>query len=140
MSHTQEQINEFGNNLIIYSFIVQTRLKLFHWQTQSYHKHVESGKMYEKISDLIDKFVETYSATISPSKRIELKQGDKKTWNISIENITEQGLMVVLEHFKKNFLLSSVDSFLSKNHPELINIRDEMIQVINQFVYLMSMK
>ena len=50
----------FGDNLIRTFFKFQNELKLYHWQTGSYSRHKATDKLFEKILERIDEFVEVY--------------------------------------------------------------------------------
>lgn len=136
------------STLLVYWFVnVQTYLKVFHWQANQYHQHVESGNLYTKLDTLIDRFIETYSATLSSnSKRIYINSqqtghSSNNTSNpvIKLGNVNNNGLDQLLIGFK-NFLLQEVpQKYNLGKHVDLMNIRDEMLQAVNQFMYLYSM-
>jgi hypothetical protein len=43
---------------IITEFLsIQQHIRIYHWTTSIYNQHVVSGQLYEKLDELIDKFV-----------------------------------------------------------------------------------
>lgn len=38
----------------------QNQVRIYHWQTKSYARHMAFGKTYDALGDLIDSFVEIY--------------------------------------------------------------------------------
>ena len=111
----------------------QSQVRIYHWRTRSYARHVASGNLYEEIDKLIDKFIETL-------------QG--KTERITYEQITiklfplEDQEMVELLHNFAIFLEEKVEAFLKKlgKSTDLQNIRDEMVGKVNQTKYLFSLQ
>ena len=47
-------------DLISFSFKLTNSLKLYHWQTTSYARHITSGQLFDLLIVLLDKLVETY--------------------------------------------------------------------------------
>ena len=37
---------------------IQQQIRLYHWTTKTYNQHVITGKLYEKLDEHIDKFIE----------------------------------------------------------------------------------
>jgi len=61
------------NKLGIVSIIFlqfKNQVKLYHWKTDLYARHVASGDLEEKISELIDRFIEVLQG--SRNKRLEI--------------------------------------------------------------------
>ncbi len=46
-------------NLISTFLCMQSQLRVWHWQTNSYAEHKALGKLYESLDGLVDDFVET---------------------------------------------------------------------------------
>jgi hypothetical protein len=112
-------------------FKFQHELKLFHWRTQSYAKHKASDKLFSKIIELIDDFIETYMGKFK--KRIEFNSNQ----GILIKTFTDKNINNLLESFAQ--FLTNLDKKLPKNSSDLINIRDEMLSNVNKTLYLFSL-
>ena len=50
------KIDEF----VSYTMSFLNNIQVFHWQTQSYAEHQALGEYYESLTDLNDKFVESW--------------------------------------------------------------------------------
>ena len=108
-------------------------IKLYHWKTDSYAAHQATDELYEKLDSHIDKFVEVYLG--KNNSRI-------KKW--------ESKLTVIQYNRKRNFrskILEYIEKltdlnlcFDEKKDMDLINIRDDILVDLNQFLYLLSFK
>jgi len=115
------------------------QLQLYHWKTKCYPRHVESGKLYKSIQDLIDKFVEVLQGKLG--NRLKYK---KITLKLSDRHNNEKTILKLLANFKE-FLVKDLEEFLDTisekmSNTDLKNIRDEMLSNVNQTLYLFSLK
>lgn len=109
---------------------LQNQLRIFHWQTKSYSEHKALGKAYEDLDGLVDTFVEVYFG----------KYGNinaKESFKLNLENYAEKNCrdtvqegIQYLENFSNN---------LNENDTELLNIRDEMLAVLERTKYLLRL-
>lgn len=111
----------------------QSQVRIYHWRTRSYARHVASGNLYEDIDKLIDRFIETLQGK---TERITYEQITIKLFPLKDEE------MVELLHNFAIFLEEKVEAFLKKlgNSTDLQNIRDEMVGKVNQTKYLFSLQ
>ena len=110
---------------------VLNMVKLYHWKTRSYSQHKATDELYERLNEHIDKFVEILlgkdeSRIKMMEKRIDL-----------IDPTTVQDFKVRIYEYR-NFLTEFNMYFDSKRDTDLLNIRDEILGDINQFLYLLS--
>ena len=117
--------------LILAFFEVQTQIKLYHWQTKQYSRHISTDKYVEKISELIDTFVEVFQGKYG---RIML--GSKNS--LRLENLSDANASNYLISFKK-FLEKDLPKFIQTEDTDLFNIRDEMLALTNQTIYLFTL-
>jgi hypothetical protein len=116
---------------------IQQQIRLYHWKTKSYARHVASGELYSKLDKLVDDFIETYQGKLGKS-RIQYEEID-----IKLLSIDDNDIIDVLNSFK-DFLVNHLESFLSKNlkgmsNTDLLNKRDEMLGEVNRSLYLFSL-
>lgn len=110
---------------------MQNQIRIFHWQTKSYSAHKALGHAYEKLDDLIDTFVETAMGR----NEVDLNDGNIK---IDLFDIDKLSLNEALETYK--VFLSEMSQKLSpETDSDLLNIRDEMLGVVNQTLYLLKL-
>lgn len=131
--------------LLFRSLEIQSILKIFHWQTKKYSYHVESGKLYEKLDELIDKYIETYSGGYIEESALKFEA----QYDVTVHNIDTSKLKDKLREFERaiNWVTNEIQHALAKDSSrnsrkqcvDLMTIRDEIIQVINQFRFLLSM-
>ena len=114
----------------------QIQVRVYHWNTRSYARHIASGKLYEDLDKLIDKFIETLQARMGKLQRIEYDHLTIDVFALDDKEMTE-----VLSSFLV-FLEEKIDSFLLKmgSCSDLKNIRDDMVAKINQTRYLFSLE
>ena len=123
--------------LLQYFFYYQNLIKIFHWQTQNYAQHIASDQLYNGLLPLIDKWVEVYQG-----KYARLMFDDQKKVNVPLRNLDVQDFTLHLNQFKL-FLMNDIPDFLSKEkemkNTDLLNIRDEMLALTNQTLYLLTL-
>jgi hypothetical protein len=118
---------------IISTFLqFSSQIKLYHWQTTNYARHIASDKLYKNINSLIDQFIEVYQG--KHKLRLQIEN------NIKINNLDDEDIITYLFSFK-GFLMDDLEDFLDDGmrNTDLINIRDEMLSTINQTLYLFTL-
>ena len=108
---------------------LQNQLRMLHWGTSSYAEHKALGKAYEGLDALIDTFVETYMGNHGkslPPIKLYLRP---YTLGSAMKLLYQSVHFFSLEMEKE--LAGSTD---------LSNIRDEMLGLINQTKYLLTLK
>jgi Family of unknown function (DUF5856) len=112
---------------------LQNQLRILHWQANLYGEHKALGKAYEELDELIDDVVEVHQG----------KYG-KILYNSPIElglvNKDEIDLPAILEEFT-DYLVSGYTVGLDPvKDSDCLNIRDEIMAVINRLKYLLTLK
>ena len=119
-----------GAKIILFFFELQMNLKMYHWTTDSYSNHKATNKLLDKLSDLIDSFIEKYMGAYS---RPVMKSGS----SISIQNMTKTKYVKLLKQAQE-YLRGDLEKVISKN-TELLNIRDEMLGELDQTLYFSTL-
>jgi hypothetical protein len=112
--------------LIDFFFELQTNIKLYHWMTSSYARHKGSDQLQGTLGEKIDRFVEVYIGRLGKPK-VHKKQ-------VSYRHMTDKEIVGYLKDKVK--YLEKLD--LSKWH-DLSNIRAEIVETINQGLYLFEL-
>lgn len=111
---------------------IQVQWKFLHWQTYGDAKHRLYGEIYDGLGDLIDDFTETM---MGKNGRPEFEPEFMLTFQdisaISIQNFVD-GIT--------EFLVGMSDQLDSRYDTDLLNLRDEMLGLINKSKYLMTLK
>ena len=106
---------------------IQTQFKVFHWQTRSYARHEAFGTAYDELSPLVDKFVEIVLGVTDERMKVEPME-----------------LVDVMGTDPKETCLKSIETIKAirgqyDEYPDLQNICDEMIGVIGQLKYRLTL-
>lgn len=110
---------------------MQNQLRIFHWQTKSYSTHKALGTAYEGLNDLIDTFVETALGR----KEVDLANGNI---NIMLFDSKELDITTALDTYTE-FLQGISNRLNPETDSDLINIRDEMLGLVNHTKYLLKL-
>jgi DNA-binding ferritin-like protein len=130
MSNNNNNNMSKGAKIVMFFFELQLNIKLYHWTTESYANHKATDKVLENISDLIDSFVEKYMGAFS---RPVLKSGS----SVPIQNISKNKYVKLLKQ-AQDYLRGDLEKVIAKNS-ELLNIRDEMLGVLDQALYFATL-
>jgi len=114
-------------------FEAQLNLKLYHWSTSSYPRHVATDSLLSKLQEHSDKFVEVF---VGKYGRGSLNMTKKV---VTLQMFDDKSVCKFLEDYIK-FLTNDVPKFLKKGDSDLFNIRDEMLGVCNQTKYLYALQ
>lgn len=106
-------------------------VKLFHWKTKSYAQHKATDELYAKLNEHIDTFVEI----LLGKDESRIKTIEKKC-NLINYNNTKDFKHKVYEF--RDFLIDISNHFDSSKDSDLLNVRDEILGDINQFLYLLT--
>jgi DNA-binding ferritin-like protein len=128
---TTNNLTQLNSNVKFF-LETQNQLKILHWQTKGYSRHIAFGDVYDKFDDLIDTFVES---SMGKYGRFTLNDESK---NIKIKNLSEIELSTFIKE-TQNFLVKLSDN-LDKNDVDLLAIRDEMLIEINKLSYLLTLE
>ena len=129
-------VRNYGSRVTVEFLEMLLLIKLFHWKTQSYATHKATDELYGTLNENMDKFIEILmgktGSRLDFSGRTTISLTDVKT--------TEELKQRVMKF--KVFLIELSDSkeLSPMTNTDLINIRDEILGDMNQFLYLISLK
>ena len=112
-------------------FHITTTIKLYHWQTTNFARHKATDSLHGALSELIDTFVEVYMGRY---QRPVYQNGFK----ISIQELTDDTAVGIIQEYI-DYLKNDVPKYLKSSDTDLLNIRDEMLQNLNQTMYLFTL-
>ena len=126
----------FQKEVTMQFFEMLLMIKLYHWKTHSYATHKATDELYSKFNEHMDKFVEILLG--KSGKRIQMQN----TKSISLIDINNLGELINRVKNFKNYLVSfNQNKYLSvMSNSDLLNVRDEILGDMNQFLYLLSFK
>lgn len=116
-------------------FFLQLRnqIKLYHWQTRIYSRHIATDKILETLDKSIDSFVEVYIGKYGRPKL------SSKAGTLQLHNLSEAGAVRVITAAVK-YLQGPLSKHLKPIDTDLMNIRDEIIADLHQLLYLFTLK
>ena len=111
-------------------------IKLYHWKTYSYATHKATDELYSKLNDNIDHFMEVLFG------KTEIRTNLLNCRKISLIDLNSpEQLKREIEKYKSYLVDLSKNSFILKmSNTDLLNIRDEILGDLNQFLYLLTFK
>jgi DNA-binding ferritin-like protein len=108
-------------------------IKLYHWNRKSFSQHKATDELHERLSTHIDKFVET----LLGKKEDRIKNIHSKIPIINAK--TKHTFREQIYQYRE--YLVNMDKCLDRTRDtDLLNIRDEILGDINQFLYLLTLK
>lgn len=110
---------------------VQCQVKVFHWQTKIYGKHIALDRLFDAIIDNIDEFTET---AMGKYGRV-----DFSGVSYTFDNITDTGIANMIDGFIDTAIALD-DKVDAKKDSDLLNLRDELLGKLNQTKYLLTLK
>lgn len=113
--------------LIHLFFEFQINIKLYHWTTVSYSRHRASDALYVSLSDNVDRMIEVLIGRVGRSTALNKKQ------KIEYVAMSDERIVTYLEEKRNMLELLKVDF-------EIASIRDDIVESINQALYLFSLR
>lgn len=112
-------------------------VKLYHWATGHYATHKATDQLYSELSSKIDTFVETMFGKES----IEFRSEVLKMQNVSVKSIkSNKELKEEAERYKSFLIKLTNNKTLNiQNNTDLMNMRDDILGSLNQFLYLLTL-
>jgi DNA-binding ferritin-like protein len=135
-SSSRSTLNNFQREITVQFFEMLLLIKLYHWKTHSYATHKATDELYSKINENMDKFIEVLLG--KSGLRIDLM--NKK--QISLCDLNNQTQLIGKINSNKAYLVNLTKNKAMKimSNTDLLNIRDEILGDMNQFLYLLSFK
>jgi len=123
---------EQKQELIIFFFSLRNNLYLYHLSTYSYSRHIAVSTLIDSFDKLIDNFLEIYFGKYGrPDQFINSQLNLNKL--ADSEAYMELSTYIDFLNVRLPLLVKSTDS-------DLLNIRDEMVGVLNNTKYLFELK
>jgi len=109
-------------------------VKVYHWKTKSYALHKATDNLYDSLNEKIDHFVEILLG--KEESRLNMK--GKSIEIVDPKNI--EGFKKIIYNYRI-LLEKKINKYLVlESNTDLLNIRDEILGDLNQFLYLSTFK
>lgn len=117
---------------IQFFFTMRSQLKVYHWQTRMFARHMASDDVLAKLDTTIDMYVEVYMGKYGRPKMTS------KTNTTYIQNMND----AMVSRFIKvciAYLEKPLVKHLKPTDTDLVNLRDEMLAELNKLQYLITL-
>jgi hypothetical protein len=118
-------------------------IKIYHWSTLSYPTHKATDELHEKLSGLIDSFIEIYIGHMS-----RRSEGGSSTTGLPVFTKGAAAAVGFCECKSLEIFCKKLDEYISymeglterlDGYTDLVNIRDEMVGAMAQALYLLRL-
>ena len=139
--------NKVVHKDIIYFFLQMINaIKLFHWKTTDYATHKATDQLYADLNLKIDQFVEVLLGKNSAIHNNNNNNNNTRSYILNITSLklpsfkNNTDLKKEIDHYKIQLMnLTSSPQINKINNSDLLNIRDEILALLNQFLYLLTL-
>ena len=110
-------------------------IKLFHWKTLSYATHKATDELYSKLNEHVDTFIEILLGKTGIRTNLLNKH------KISLIDLSNKEQLSKKINLYKSYMINlSNNPFIrSMSNTDLLNVRDEILGDLNQFLYLLTL-
>ena len=136
-SSSSSSLASFQKEITLQFFEMILLIKLFHWKTHSYSTHKATDKLYEDMNTHMDRFMEVLLGKTG----IRMDFANQKS--ISLYDLNSQEKLISKVNQFKSYLVNLLNKKSLENlmlDTGLLNVRDEILEDMNQFLYLLSLK
>ena len=126
-------VDPMSANHIHFFLNLRDQIKLYHWQTRIYARHIATDQVLEKLEKSIDSFVEVY---IGKYGRPRITGSHA---SITLHNLTEAGAARLIKASVKHLQGPLSRSLRPGVDADLLTIRDDMVTDLNQLLYLFTL-
>ncbi len=109
-------------------------IKLYHWKTKSYATHKATDNLHGKLAELIDRYVEVFMGKINYNLKMT-EHSVMKIKNLDTNDQLEKYICELID-----FLTEVHKKVDLERDTDILNIRDEIVGELNQFLYLLRLK
>ena len=126
---------ESPDSMLLMLLQVQNQMKLYHWQTHSHARHRSTDDFVTEFAERLDHFVETYQGKYG---RIRVGPGIRA---IPLQDMGDDAGPVSFLRSVARFLTHRMPDYLHADQDtDLLNLRDEMLALVNQLKYLFTLR
>lgn len=111
---------------------LHAQLKIFHWQTKGYARHQSFAEVRSQLDDLVDEFVEQ---AMGQYGRFVL---DEESSTLKLVNLSEVKPVEMAETICT--ALKQMTQDIDSEDTNLLNLRDEILGLIQKMKYLLTLE
>jgi len=120
-------------------------VKVYHWSTHSHSHHKATDELYDRMNEKMDRFVEVLMGkdakrVVEWNRHMELMHGDDGLGPPQQDkNHNNKQSFLKYIHTFREFLLNFDRCMDPAQDSDLLNIRDDLMGDVNQFLYMYSL-
>jgi len=108
-------------------------IKVYHWNTHSFSQHKATDELYSRLGEHTDKFVEVLLG--KEQSRLHLLNAHTALFRAKTTSDFRSKI-----HEYREFFIGMNECLDSHKDSDLLNIRDETLADLNQFLYLLTLQ
>ena len=133
ISMNSRDLQKIGQDVIIKYLEMLNLIKLYHWKTYQYSTHKATDKLYSKLNENFDQFVERLLG--KSKERVNLIN----TKSIALYDLKDSKELIKKVKTFQTYLINMNKKLDPQLDTDLLNIRDEILGDLNQFLYLLTL-
>lgn len=107
------------------------QIKLYHWRTTSYARHKATDEFIEQFDAKIDEFIEVLMGGRN--------QKNNDAFGMQFVNLDEDTAETHVVRFR-DWVKYSLSEHLHPHETDLLNLKDEILALVNRLLYLFKLK
>ena len=126
---TQRNRGGTSQDMICIMLNIRDQIKVYHWQTKSFARHKATDDFVSSLDEKIDEFVEVYMG----------KYGRPRvSGTIKLHNFSDSAARSFVAK-QTSYLTKVLPRKLKDADTDLLNIRDEILGLVNKTLYLFTL-
>lgn len=117
--------------IVKYMMEFRDQIKLYHWRTTSYSRHKATDEFIEAFDTKIDEFVEVLMGGRN--------QKNNDTFNMQFVTLNEATAEPHVIKFR-DWVKDTLPTHLHEHETDLLNLKDEILALVNRMLYLFRLK
>jgi len=124
-----------SNTKALVEALLQLRnaIKVYHWSTTDYARHIATDGFVSKADALIDRIVETFSARYG-------RPPTDASYTLSFNGLTDAAAKATLKDTAQWLVREMPKLVDERRDSDLLNLRDELLNEVHQALYLFDLK
>jgi hypothetical protein len=143
-----------GAETVMLSFFqIQNSLRFAHWRTTKYSTHKALDKFLDKFMDKMDEFIEIWQGKYGRIQYSNSTEKDVKIYQIDADDLDKYLDVIIgflsgakdknckkyVIHNKTDYCGITIMDIIDKKDTDLMNLRDEILGLVNRLKYLLSL-
>jgi hypothetical protein len=137
MSNKSSELILNSSKYMYFLLNMSNQIRVYHWRTLVFSRHKASDELYSNLNELIDRFIEALQGRLIVETNDKTFRIPVPRKRISLVDYDDDSVSLLLFSFKE-FLEN--DLKIISEYSDLANIRDEMLALINNNIYLFTLK